>query len=92
MKQELAILLNLSIAIACGLLSLNVRAEQVISLEQAIAIAQQNDPWQHGNKLKQTALEERSIASGSLPDPQISLGLANLPTDTIPSNKFYQSE
>ena len=82
MKQELAILLNLSIAIACGLLSLNVRAEQVISLEQAIAIAQQNDPWQHGNKLKQTALEERSIASGSLPDPQISLGLANLPTDT----------
>lgn len=57
-------------------------AQQRLSLNQAIEQAQANDPWQHGNELKQSAIEARSIASGSLPNPTISIGLLNLPTDT----------
>jgi hypothetical protein len=53
-----------------------------VSLEQAITLAQQNDPWLHGSRLKQSAVENRSIASGTLPDPKVSLGIMNLPTDT----------
>lgn len=53
-----------------------------LSLEQAILAAQQYDPWQQGNELKQKALEYRSIAAGTLPDPTVSLGIANLPTDS----------
>lgn len=55
--------------------------QQRLSLSQAIEQAQANDPWQHGSELKQTAIEARSIASGSFPDPTISIGLLNLPTD-----------
>jgi len=59
-----------------------VQAEKVVSLEQAISLAQQYDPWLHGSKLRQKAIENRSIAAGALPDPTISIGMMNLPTDT----------
>ncbi|MBH0067443.1 MULTISPECIES: TolC family protein [Pseudoalteromonas] len=59
------------------------QANKVVSLEQAVAIAQQNDPWLLGSRLKQQAVENRSIASGSLPDPRISIGMMNFPTDTL---------
>ncbi len=57
-------------------------AQQTLSLHQAITLAQQNDPWLDGSRLKQHALENRSVASGSLPDPKVSIGVMNLPTDT----------
>ncbi|WP_105167473.1 TolC family protein [Pseudoalteromonas sp. T1lg23B] len=52
-----------------------------ISLEQAIQLAQQNDPWLHGNQLKQRAVEQSSVAANTLPDPKVSIGMMNLPTD-----------
>jgi outer membrane protein TolC len=58
------------------------QANKVVSLEQAVALAQQNDPWLHGSRLKQQAVENRSTASSSLPDPRISIGMMNLPNDT----------
>lgn len=61
---------------------LSARAEEVLTLERVIAQAEQNDPWLQGNQLKQSAMEARSVASGSLPDPSLSVALANLPTDT----------
>lgn len=61
--------------------STHLAAETALSLNEAIRVAQQNDPWIHGNKLKQKAVEMRSIASSSLPDPTVSVGLMNLPTD-----------
>lgn len=58
-------------------------AAEVISLEAAVQAAQDNDPWLVENRHNQSALEARSVAAGSLPDPTVSLGLANLPVDTF---------
>ncbi len=71
-----------SIAIALSVSAFSAKAEKVLSLEQAIVLAQQNDPWLHGSQLKQSAIEDKSIALGTLPDPKVSLGAMNLPADT----------
>ncbi len=60
---------------------------EVLSLKMAIEAAQANDPWLVGNRHTQEAIESMSISSGTLPDPKISLGLANLPTDTFDFNQ-----
>lgn len=65
-----------------GFSVMTVKAENVLSLEQAIALAKQNDPWLHGNQLKQSAIESLSVASATLPDPKVSITMMNLPTDT----------
>jgi len=52
-----------------------------LSFERAIRAAQQNDPWLTGNVYKQRSIEALSTAVNTLPDPKISIGLANLPTD-----------
>jgi outer membrane protein TolC len=56
---------------------------EVLSLKTAVQAAQDNDPWLVENRHSQSALEARSVAAGSLPDPTVSLGLANLPVDTF---------
>ena len=55
--------------------------ESILSFETAIKSAQKNDPWLTGNIHKQRSIESMSIAVSTLPDPKISIGLANLPTD-----------
>tara|TARA_R110001583_G_scaffold71614_6_gene201551 strand:- start:26 stop:1351 length:1326 start_codon:yes stop_codon:yes gene_type:complete len=47
----------------------------------AIKSAQKNDPWLMGNFHKQRSIESMSTAVSTLPDPKISIGLANLPTN-----------
>ena len=54
-----------------------------LTLERAVKAAQLNDPWLVGNRHSQDAIESMSVAAGTLPDPQVSLGLANVPTDTF---------
>lgn len=54
-----------------------------LTLDQAIGLAQANDPWLSGSYLREESLQARSLAAGSLPDPTVSVGLANLPTDTF---------
>lgn len=49
--------------------------------DKAIKAAQINDPWLTGNIHKQRAIESLSIAAKTLPDPKVSMVLANLPTD-----------
>ena len=56
---------------------------EVLTLEAAITQAKHNDPWLVGNKNDQLAMEYESVAVGYLPDPTMSLGFANLPTDTF---------
>lgn len=58
-------------------------AHAALSLDDAISMAQENDPWLTGSQLREEALLAQGIASSSLPDPMISIGLANLPTDTL---------
>ena len=77
-----SIKLKIFVSLMIGFSAFYAQAEKIISLDQAIALAQQNDPWLHGSKLKQQAVEYNSIASGTLPDPIMSVGMMNLPTDT----------
>lgn len=49
----------------------------------AVDKAQQNDPWLVESRHIQNAFEARSVRAGTLPDPTVSLGFANLPTDTF---------
>ena len=53
-----------------------------LTLEQAVALAGDSDPWLHGSELRESALLAQSTAAGTLPDPVVSLGVANLPTDS----------
>ena len=54
-----------------------------LSFEKAVKVAQKNDPWLTGNTHKQRSIEAMSTAVNSLPDPKVSIGLANLPTDSF---------
>lgn len=82
MKLGIQSLSKITVGLMIGFSAFYAQAEKVISLEQAITLAQQNDPWLHGSMLKQRAVEYKSLASGTLPDPKISVGMMNLPTDT----------
>jgi outer membrane protein TolC len=62
-------------------------ADITLTLDKAVQAAQVNDPWLAGNRHAQDAIEPSSVAAGTLPDPQVSLGLANLPTDTFDFNQ-----
>ena len=55
--------------------------KKVWSFNHTVITAQKNDPWLTGNKHQQQAIEAMSRAASSLPDPKMSIGLANLPTD-----------
>ncbi|MFT5296622.1 MAG: outer membrane protein TolC [Colwellia sp.] len=54
-----------------------------LSFTEAVKAAQKNDPWLTGNVHKQRAIESMSIAVNALPDPKMSIGLANLPTNGL---------
>ncbi len=56
-------------------------------IEHAVRIAQENDPWLVGNRHMQEATQSMSVAAGSLPDPQVSFSVANLPTDSFSLNQ-----
>ncbi|OKY26169.1 TolC family protein [Thalassotalea sp. PP2-459] len=75
-------LTKLLIGLAIGVIAFTTQAEKTISLMQAITIAEKNDPWLHGNRLNQQAINHRSIAAGTLPDPKVSIGMMNLPIDS----------
>ena len=54
-----------------------------LTLEQAVALARSQDPWLRGSHYREQALQDESVAAGALPDPVLSLGVANLPTDNF---------
>ncbi|PKI03325.1 TolC family protein [Glaciecola sp. 33A] len=74
-----------------AMLSLSVSANQSgnkhhdnqlpLSLTQAVSVAIANDPWLTRSKLRQKAMMDTSEAVDALPNPIVSIGLANLPTD-----------
>ncbi|OHY82868.1 TolC family protein [Marinobacter sp. AC-23] len=65
------------------LTSLGISAEPRLALEDAIDIAIRGDPWSAQSTQLQKALLDESVVAGALPDPRITLGAANLPTDTF---------
>jgi outer membrane protein TolC len=62
-------------------------AGNILTLEEAVRAAQLNDPWLAGNRHSQDAIESMSVAAGTLPDPKVTFGFANLPTDTFDFNQ-----
>ena len=60
-----------------------VQAQNALSLEKTISIAQHNDLWLIKNKYQQKSTESLSVAAGQLPDPKVSLAFLNFPTDTF---------
>jgi len=58
-----------------------------LSFAQVIKLAQKNDPWLTGNKHKQKAMEAMSSVATTLPDPKVSIALANLPADGFDFNQ-----
>ncbi|WP_418357907.1 MULTISPECIES: TolC family protein [Shewanella] len=56
---------------------------QKLTLEEAVYLSQTNDPWLVSNQYQQDAIKSESIAAGTLPDPKISVGLANLSINTF---------
>lgn len=61
-------------------------SDNPLYLDQAVRMATENDPWLVGNQHLQEAKNSMSVAAGSLPDPQVSLSMANLPTDSFSLN------
>jgi len=64
-----------------------LKQQKRLSFKSAIKTAQKNDPWLVGNKHRQQALQERSIAESTMPDPKMSISLANLPSDGFHLNQ-----
>lgn len=54
-----------------------------MTLAEAIATAQRNDPWVQGSEFRQQAVAAQAVVAGTLPDPMVDLAFANLPTDTF---------
>jgi len=52
-----------------------------ITMHDAVKIAIQHDPWLIGNQLQERALRTASQGANNLPDPVLSVGLLNLPSD-----------
>lgn len=55
---------------------------QSLGLEQAIYQAVQNDGWLKSSELIEAAFRDEAKSQGALPDPTMSLGVANLPADS----------
>lgn len=64
-------------------LSANLAHADSYSLENAVTTAQRQDPWLQGSLKRQESLDARSVEAGSLPDPSVSLGMANLPIESF---------
>ncbi|WP_083256850.1 TolC family protein [Glaciecola punicea] len=56
-------------------------------LNDAIALAHERDPWLTSSKFKERAIMAQSEASLALPDPVVSLSIANVPTNGFRLNQ-----
>lgn len=54
-----------------------------LTLERAVSLARIHDPWLRGSRYREQAVQAESAAAGALPDPVLSLGVANLPVDSF---------
>lgn len=54
-----------------------------LSLDEAERLALARDPLTAGLQARAEALEQQAVADGQLPDPQLKLGIDNLPVDSF---------
>ena len=86
------ILISAISGIAFSLSSLSASESELstrftLTMKRAVVEAQKNDPWLVANKHSQDAIESMSIAADTLPDPKMSIGIANLASDTLDFNQ-----
>ena len=60
---------------------------EALTLEGAIALAIDADPWLSGSQYTQEALTDEATAAATLPDPRVSLMAGNFPVDTFDINQ-----
>jgi len=60
---------------------------KALTFAQAIKIAQKNDPWLSGNRHKEDAIMSMSKVAETLPDPKVSIAMANVPIDGYDFNQ-----
>ena len=72
-----------SVMLALALAFAAPPADAALTLEEAVAMAQRNDPWLQASAWREEALSAQAVAAGALPDPTVEMGFANLPTDTF---------
>lgn len=87
LKSLIAASILISTSFSLELVDIAKEDSYPLSIKKAIDISIKNDPWLEGNKLSQKSLDLKSISSGTLPDPKITLSAANLPTDTFKTNQ-----
>ncbi|MDH5601347.1 MAG: TolC family protein [Gammaproteobacteria bacterium] len=66
---------------------ISANAEQALTIERAVQVALDRDTLINVYKFRRDAFKEQSIAENALPDPQLKIGLMNLPTDTFELNQ-----
>ncbi|WMN61839.1 TolC family protein (plasmid) [Pseudoalteromonas xiamenensis] len=87
MKIYTKTLSTLALLLSNVIVCTNALAQNTLTLEQAIELAQQRDLWQQQARFQSKALDAREIAAGSLPDPSINFSLMNLPMDSFSFNQ-----
>ncbi len=85
---------NLGFKILLGLLSCSTVYSNCsdLTLEKTIQLAQQNDLWLVGNQHSEDAIQSMSIVASTLPDPIMSITLANLAADSFNFNQEAMSQ
>jgi outer membrane protein TolC len=61
--------------------------EEILTLRQAEQLALEQSPWIKHHATSKDAAAERAVYEGSLPDPQLTVGAVNVPTDTWKLNQ-----
>lgn len=61
--------------------------EQSLGLDEAVNRALMDDDWLNASVQRQSALQQEAILSAQLPDPKMSIGLANMPLDSFNFNQ-----
>ncbi|WP_445769188.1 TolC family protein, partial [Rheinheimera sp.] len=60
---------------------------ETLTLDEAITLAIDTDPWLTGSQYTQQALNDEATAAATLPDPRMSLMAGNFPVDSFDINQ-----
>jgi outer membrane protein TolC len=74
------------------LCSAAVRAEPVLSLDEAIRLATQNQPLLQSYDQASAASREAAVAASQLPDPRLKVGVVNLPITGSDTARFNRDD
>ena len=74
------------------LVTLAAKAEQPLTLADAIQLATQSQPLLHSLDDAETSTRQAAVAEGQLPDPKLKFGMINLPVTTRDALRFDRDD